>query len=55
MFLTISSGLDGGYYVMLADDAGPICRIECTDADTYDECCEIARLISRTDRIQFIP
>jgi len=53
MFLAISRGLDSGYFVILADNYGPICKIECTDTYNYEECCELAETISKTDRVAF--
>lgn len=36
-FLTISKGLDGSYFIILADDAGPIERFDCLNYQDLDD------------------
>ncbi len=36
MFITVSRGLNGSYYIILADNSGPIERLENWDYDDLD-------------------
>jgi hypothetical protein len=51
-FITVSKGLCG-YYICLADDAGPIERLENWDYDSYDECAREAEKLARAYIVRF--
>lgn len=53
-FITISSGLNGQYFIVLADDAGPIERLDCNNFDCPDAAQEFGRKLAREYGIRFL-
>lgn len=37
MFITISTNLSGQYFIILADNSGPIERLDCCNFDSKDD------------------
>lgn len=52
MFIVVSKGMCG-FYICLADDCGPIERLENWDYDSYDECAKEAERLAKAYNIRF--
>ena len=52
-FITVEKGLFG-YYLCLADDSGPIRRIEDWNYDTYEDAEDEGRKLAVYERIRFV-
>ena len=52
-FITVSKGMFG-FYICLADDAGPIERLENWNYDTYDECAREAETLADEYNMKFV-
>lgn len=52
-FITVSKGMCG-YYICLADDSGPIERLENWNYDSYDECEREAKMLADVYNVRFI-
>lgn len=54
MFITVSSGLNGSYFVILADEAGPIERLDCANYDNLEEAQIFAEKLAKEYRVRFL-
>ncbi len=54
MFITVSRGLNGSYYIVLADDSGPIERLENWDYDNLDKAESEAEKLAKADNVKFL-
>jgi hypothetical protein len=52
MFITVSKGMCG-FYICLADNDGPIERLENWDYGTYDACAREAEQLAKAFNIRF--
>jgi|FAXJ01.1.fsa_nt_gi hypothetical protein len=52
-FITVSKGMVG-YFICLADDAGPITRLEDWNYDTYDECAIEGEKLANAYNVRFL-
>lgn len=53
MFITVSKGMCG-YYILLADDVGPIERLENWNYVTHDECAREAEKLANAYNIRYL-
>lgn len=53
MFVTISSGLNGSYFAILADDAGAIERLDCCNFDSLEECQVFAEKLAKEYKVRY--
>lgn len=53
MFITVSKGMCG-FFICLADDSGPIERLEAWDYDSFDEASKEADKLANAWNIRFI-
>jgi hypothetical protein len=52
-FITVSKGMFG-FYICLADNEGPIERLENWNYDTYDECAREAEKLADAYNMKFL-
>ena len=52
-FITVSSGLNGQFYILIADDDGPIERLENWDYNDCDECAKEAEKLAAAYNVRF--
>jgi hypothetical protein len=53
LFITVSKGMCG-FYICLADNMGPIERLEDWNYDTYDECSREAERLAKAFNVRFL-
>jgi hypothetical protein len=53
-FITVSNGLNGQFYILLADDAGPIERLENWNYNDRDECAYQAERLAEAYNVRFV-
>lgn len=54
MLVTVSSGLNGSYFVILADDAGLIERLDCYNFDSLKECQVYAEKLVKEYKFRYL-
>ena len=54
MFITVSSGLNGSYFIILADNNGPIERIDCCNYRFLEEAQVYAEKLAKEYKIRYL-
>lgn len=54
MFITVSSGLNGSYFVILADDSGPIERLDCCNFEFLEEAQVFAEKLAKEYKMRYL-
>lgn len=54
MFITVSKGLNGTYFIILADECGPIERLDCCNFETKEEAEIYAEKLANAHNIRFL-
>ena len=53
MFITVTKGMCG-WYILLADDSGPIERLDNWNYDSYDQCCGEAIKLAKAYNFRYV-
>jgi len=55
MFITVESGLNGNFFVILADRDGPIERLDCCDYEDIEEARKLAKQLAGQYCVRYLP